>query len=80
MGIYTFIHKIKQVMGLIDKIKEQKSIPAGGGDVFNEDINQLAKHEIEFLLHLIKQSNFRGDQLEILYNIVLKLQNQYIAH
>lgn len=41
-------------------------------------INQLTAPEIEFLLVLIKNSNFRGEQLESIYNIVLKLQEQYI--
>lgn len=40
--------------------------------------NVLNKNEIEFLLLIIKNSNFKGESLEILYNIVYKLQQQYI--
>ena len=38
----------------------------------------LELQEIELVLNLIKNSTFRGDQLEELYNIVYKLQQQYL--
>ncbi len=44
-----------------------------------EDPNALSKQEIEFLLVLIKQSSFQGESLESLYNLVLKLQQQYLS-
>ncbi len=44
-----------------------------------EDPNALTKQEIEFLLVLIKQSSFQGESLESLYNLVLKLQQQYLS-
>jgi hypothetical protein len=44
-----------------------------------EDPNALTKQEIEFLLLLIKQSSFQGESLESLYNLVLKLQQQYLS-
>jgi len=44
-----------------------------------EDPNALTKQEIEFLLILIKQSSFQGESLESLYNLVLKLQQQYLS-
>ena len=40
--------------------------------------NQLSLGEIEILLSLIKRSTFLGEDLEPLYNMVIKLQNQYI--
>lgn len=40
--------------------------------------NQLTLREIEILLSLIKRSTFLGEDLEPLYNMVIKLQNQYI--
>jgi hypothetical protein len=39
----------------------------------------LTKQDIEVLLTLIKQSSFNGESLELLYNLVLKLQNQYVS-
>ena len=38
----------------------------------------LSKKEIEWLLNLIKDSTFRGVDLEQVYNAVYKLQQQYI--
>jgi hypothetical protein len=43
------------------------------------DPNVLTKQDIEILLMLIKQSSFQGESLELLYNLVLKLQNQYVS-
>jgi hypothetical protein len=40
--------------------------------------DQLSPQEVEFLLLLIKQSSFKGDMVEIVYNATLKLQNQYL--
>jgi hypothetical protein len=57
-------------MGLFDKIQQQpspKQIPQ----------DSLEKQEIEFILHTIKHSNFKGEDLDILYKTVIKLQNQY---
>jgi len=39
----------------------------------------LIQQEIEYLLELIKNSTFKGEQLETLYNIVYKLQQQYLS-
>ena len=41
--------------------------------------NTLNKQEYEFLFNIIKNSTFKGEHLEILYNLVLKLQNQYMS-
>ena len=43
------------------------------------DPNVLNKQEIELLLALVKQSHFQGESLENLYNLVLKLQQQYLS-
>jgi hypothetical protein len=44
----------------------------------NINYTRLSPQEIELLLLLIKRSTFVGDQLENIYNIVIKLQNDYI--
>jgi len=33
--------------------------------------------ELDILLKLIKNSNFSGDTIEILYNLIIKLQQKY---
>lgn len=40
---------------------------------------QLTKSEVEALLTMIKASNFKGEQVEDVFNLVLKLQEYYIA-
>ena len=56
-------------MSIIDKLKSQpKPEPAA----------QLSKQEIEFLLVLLKDVSIRGEQVETFYNIILKLQEQYL--
>ena len=41
-------------------------------------INQLSLSEIEFVLALIKSSNFKGEHVELVYGTAVKLQNQYL--
>jgi hypothetical protein len=59
-------------MSLITKFIGQQTPPT-------TDLNALNKQEIEFLLGLIKQSSFQGESLESLYNLVLKLQHNYLS-
>ena len=40
--------------------------------------SQLNQKEIEMLLLLIKKSTFLGEDVEVIYNMVVKLQNQYL--
>jgi hypothetical protein len=56
-------------MSIIDKLKSQPK---------QQSENQLIKQEIEFLLLLLKDVSVRGDQVETFYNIILKLQEQYL--
>ncbi len=39
--------------------------------------DNLSKQEIALILGIVKNTTFKGDNIEILYNIVSKLQNQY---
>jgi hypothetical protein len=49
-------------------------------EITNEPLSssQLNSGEIEVLLSLIKRSTFLGEDIENLYNLVIKLQKQYI--
>ena len=55
-------------MGLVDKIINKQQ----------QNNNQLNIQELEFLILLIKQSTFRGEDLETVYNTTLKIQNQFL--
>ena len=60
--------KFKQVMAnLLDIVNRQEKPDA-----------KLTLTELEFLLILIKNSNFKGEQIETIYNAAIKLQQQYI--
>jgi hypothetical protein len=40
--------------------------------------NDLSLSELEFLINTLKDIDLKGYQVEIFYNMVIKLQNQYI--
>ena len=41
-------------------------------------LSQLNAKELEVLLSLIKRSTFLGEDVEAIYHMVVKLQNQYL--
>jgi len=59
-------------MSLLDKIKKES--PS-----LKEGEFSLEKHEIEFILLMIKESTFKGEHIETIYNIAYKLQQQYLT-
>jgi len=71
--MFTSIHKKlnSYVMGSISSLIRAKEVA--------QPVAQLSASEIEFLLILIKNSNFKGKTLETVYGTVVKLQQQYIA-
>jgi|TARA_R110002167_G_scaffold138422_3_gene325625 hypothetical protein len=59
-------------MGLFDKIKNQQKLEIPKNtDNFTED-------ELKYLLTLIAHSEFKGIDLQIIYNITAKIQNKLI--
>jgi len=69
---YTLKIIYNKVMSILDKLKQNNK--ASETDAFS-----LSKQEIEFLLLLIKDANFKGEHVELLYSLVYKLQQQYQA-
>mgnify|MGYP000087271793 FL=1 len=55
-------------MGLKDRISLQKP---------KQESNKLTKKELEVLLNMVKNSTFKGADIEPIYNLVIKLQDQY---
>jgi hypothetical protein len=43
-----------------------------------QDPNQLTGPELDFLLRTLKTCTLKGEQVEMFYNMVIKLQNQYL--
>jgi hypothetical protein len=64
-------------MALIDKLRKNNTdiLQTENPQLLSQ--NSLDKKEITIILNLIKGTTFKGDNLETLYNLVLKLQNQY---
>ena len=54
-------------------VKGQENVPT-----LPSKPTQLSARELEIMLILIKKSQFFGEDIEVLYNMVVKLQNQYI--
>jgi|LauGreDrversion4_2_1035121.scaffolds.fasta_scaffold2553681_2 hypothetical protein len=62
-------------MSILDKMKQNgDEVTASSPSL---DI-KLTKQEIEWVLNLIKDSTFRGSELEQVYNTVYKLQQQFL--
>jgi hypothetical protein len=63
-------------MALIDKLRKQNKIKeVNNPSLLSKD--SLDKKEITIILNLIKNTSFRGDNIETIYGLILKLQNQY---
>jgi len=62
----------KLVMGIVNKIISKND------ETQALDPNQLTGKELEFLLNILRESNLKGSQVELFYNLAIKLQNQYI--
>lgn len=61
-------------MGLLQQSKTKDTI------IDNNEVKiSLSQIELEILLRTIKNSSFKGEAVEILYNLVLKLQNHYLS-
>jgi hypothetical protein len=58
-------------MSILDRISPKPSQP-------ELPPNQLSQQEIEVLLSMIKRTTFLGEDIEPLYTLIIKLQNQYL--
>jgi hypothetical protein len=63
-------------MAILDKLKKQNKITKVNNPLLSSKDN-LDQKEITIILNLIKNTSFRGDNVETIYNLILKLQNQY---
>ena len=63
-------------MGILDKLQGKDSAPkkATSKPSSNEELS-LSAEETKILLHLIKNSNFKGVSVELVYNLTKKLQS-----
>lgn len=59
-------------LGVVTPISNKSIVPT------STDPNKLEKEELELLLALIKRSQFLGEHVEIVYNMTVKIQNQFL--
>ena len=73
-------------MSIVDKIKEKKEREINNPPVVNEVEEKKVQKiqidfsldELEFIIRLIGSSNFKGNDLMFIYELVNKLQNLYL--
>jgi hypothetical protein len=53
-------------------------IPQSANIQENLTQDQLNGSELDFLLRILKTCTIKGEQVEMFYNVVVKLQNQYV--
>jgi hypothetical protein len=63
-------------MSMIDDLRNKFQSPTEK----QIDTNQLSQQELEYLLTLLKNVNLRGEHVEMFYELVLKLQKQYLDY
>ena len=60
-------------------INNQPSLTNQGGSLYQHPIiDELNLEEIEFLLKLLGNADLKGHQIEMFYNMTIKLQNLYL--
>tara|TARA_R110000772_G_scaffold82745_2_gene175351 strand:- start:1163 stop:1390 length:228 start_codon:yes stop_codon:yes gene_type:complete len=71
------LKKIKSFMGFKSNKVELKGVSTSKVDTPLTTKVELDEKELQFLLVTIKNSLFKGEYVELLYNLTLKLQNKY---
>jgi hypothetical protein len=74
MEIFLFIHSIFKKLVMAFNARNL-TVPE---KVVTNDQDSLTLEEIQLILASLRNSTFKGEHVELLYNTVLKLQNQYI--
>ena len=64
-------------MAIIDKLRKTTTTTTKVNNPPLLSKDSLDQKEITIILNLIKNTSFRGDNVETIYNLILKLQNQY---
>ena len=79
MGIFTKVGKQpieKQTEEIVEKIEKEEAQQSPKKEKVNGV--DLTIEEFEYLFNLIKNSTFKGIELEIIYSIILELQKRYL--
>lgn len=79
MGIFTKSQKLvsTDVETKNEEIQQEEQVVEPKKPKQNGGVD-LTIEEFEYLFSLIKNSTFKGTELEIIYSIILKLQKRYL--
>jgi hypothetical protein len=71
------VNKIKQFMGFSSK---NTVVANSDNQLQNIPIpaSEFSLQELEILLIALRECNLKGSQIELFYNLVLKIQNKYL--
>ena len=70
MDLYSLVKN--KVMGVLDKQKNKQKLAQQKA----QQLTQLTDVELKYLISLIGKSDFKGIDLQLVYSITAKLQNQ----
>ena len=76
--MHNILYIIKKVTSKYMGFKASNTIIKTETNTKSQSDIQLSEIEIVTLLSLVKRSTFNGEDIESLYNLVLKLQQQYV--
>tara|TARA_R110001606_G_scaffold366985_1_gene522348 strand:+ start:76 stop:351 length:276 start_codon:yes stop_codon:yes gene_type:complete len=76
--MHNILYIIKKVTSKYMGFKASNTIIKTETKTQSQSDIQLSETEIVTLLSLVKRSTFSGEDIESLYNLVLKLQQQYV--
>lgn len=69
-------------MGILDKANNKKRDESEVKKVVSNETNKsnlnLTTDELEFMIRMIGNSNFKGNNLMFIYDLVKKLQDEYL--
>ena len=65
-------------MGLLDRLTGDSTPKNIQNENKQASEDQLSLQELEYLLTVLKSTQLVGDQVEMFYILVIKLQNQYL--
>lgn len=72
----TVVNNVEQTLSPIEKQNSQTVVQQ---ELFPPNLEyRLSQGELLFLLDLVKRASFVGEQVELVYTTVYKLQNQYL--
>jgi hypothetical protein len=65
-------------MGLLQKINSAPQVDSVQQEPPKKEVEPLTKEELEILLRTLANADLKGREVEVFYNMAVKLQKQYL--